>query len=381
MYATRGDAAEAEKAYREVLKLNPQAAAAQVELSKLQLLAGRPDESLKLAQEAARTAPRSLDARLAVARGFIASKNLPAADREVRALLAEYPEVPAVHVQNGFLQAQKKDPTAARASFNRALSLDPESLEALAGLVSLDLSAKDTASAKARIDQRLNAGKPSESLLLLAARTYASANDLPGAERMLKQALEANPESLSAYGMLAQVYMAQRRLDEARREFDNVAERQARPIAALTMAGMILQAQGNNAEAQKRFERVVGIDPAASVAANNLAWLLAENGGDLNRALELAEAATRATPDVPEMMDTLGWVYYKKDLPKLAIPQFERAAQKAPENAMYHHHLGLAYLQAGSVAEARQALERALAAHPDPATTAQIRQALDRASR
>ena len=106
--------------------------------------------------------------------------------------------------------------------------------------------------------------------------------------------------------------------------------------------------------------------------------MLADSGEDLDRALQLAQAATSTTPDVPEMMDTLGWVYYKKQLPQLAIPLFERCVEKAPESPIYQYHLGLAYAGSGDVERGRATLRRALNAKPDPAMATDIRQAIAR---
>ena len=93
-------------------------------------------------------------------------------------------------------------------------------------------------------------------------------------------------------------------------------------------------------------------------------------------ALQLARTAVAAAPQLPDVSDTLGWVYYKRKMPALAIPQFLRSIELAPNVATYHHHLGLVYLQAGDAERARTALEKALATGPDAATTAAIKKAL-----
>jgi Tfp pilus assembly protein PilF len=58
-------------------------------------------------------------------------------------------------------------------------------------------------------------------------------------------------------------------------------------------------------------------------------------------------------------------VYYKKNLPGHAIPAFERAIERAPDNPTYYYHLGLAHLQAGQEKQGRTALQRALALKAD----------------
>jgi Flp pilus assembly protein TadD len=62
--------------------------------------------------------------------------------------------------------------------------------------------------------------------------------------------------------------------------------------------------------------------------------------------------------------DTLGWIYYKKGLAALAIPPLRDSVEKAPKNATYHFHLGLAYVKNGDTAEGRKSLAAALALDP-----------------
>jgi Flp pilus assembly protein TadD len=126
------------------------------------------------------------------------------------------------------------------------------------------------------------------------------------------------------------------------------------------MAAVILQAQGKEEEARRRFERLVEANPRAAVAANNLAWMYASKGEQLDRALQLAQSAKAEIPDHPEVNDTLGFVYLKKQLPALAIAPLRLAVEKVPANPSFHYHLGLAYSQTGDKAAARQALEHAL---------------------
>jgi tetratricopeptide (TPR) repeat protein len=119
-----------------------------------------------------------------------------------------------------------------------------------------------------------------------------------------------------------------------------------------------------SADAQKRYEAIVATNQRAPVAANNLAWIYAENGANLDVALQLAQNAKSQLVDVPQVNDTLGWVYYKKDLPLLAIPPLEESVAKDPSNGSYRLHLGLAYAKAGQSDKARSALERALQLSP-----------------
>jgi Flp pilus assembly protein TadD len=140
---------------------------------------------------------------------------------------------------------------------------------------------------------------------------------------------------------------------------------------------MILEAQGKKAEAQAKFERVLQLDAEAPVAANNLAWLYVENDGNLDVALQLAQTAKRKLTDTPEVNDTLGFIYYKKNLPALAIPPLQLSVEKDPNNPLFHYHLGLAYAKAGNSTQARVSLSRALALKPDFNGAQEARTVLD----
>jgi Tfp pilus assembly protein PilF len=162
--------------------------------------------------------------------------------------------------------------------------------------------------------------------------------------------------------MLGQTYLRQNRLDEARAEFDRLATRQSRPVGALTISGTILQSQGRVQEARERFERVISIDPSAAVAANNLAWIYADSGQNLADAVRLAQSALQRLPDVPDVLDTLAWAYYKSNTPALAVSPLTRCINVAggAAGAGCHYHLGLVHARLGDVALAEQSLRTAI---------------------
>ena len=131
------------------------------------------------------------------------------------------------------------------------------------------------------------------------------------------------------------------------------------------MLGLLMHAQRNTRAAIEHYEKAVKLDPrTAAPAANNLAWLYAESGQNLDRALELAQMARLHLPADPEPLDTLGWVYMKKGTMSQAETFIRQAVDLNPNNPTYHYHLGVLYSQKGDDANARKSLERALALKP-----------------
>lgn len=351
-------------AFSEVLRLNPRAVPAQIALSQLELQRGRSEAAIELAESALESSPGNPLARVNVARGLIAQRDFTRADAEVRSLLMQYPQVATVHALHGALMTGKNDLTAARQAFERGLALDPASVEALMGLTTIDLREKRAAEARARVDAQLSAHPDRVELMLLAGRVYLAAGDLADAERILLRAIDLAPAQMLGYTMLAQVYFAQGKLDEARQGFDALANRRPKDITTRTLSAIIVQSQNNRAEAKKRYAEILEIDSRAAVAANNLAWIYAEEKLDLDYALRLAERAVQLLPDSAEAQDTLGWVYYQKELPALGIRPLLRSIELDPANASYRYHLGLAYLKSEERRKAREALEQALKLDP-----------------
>jgi len=189
-------------------------------------------------------------------------------------------------------------------------------------------------------------------------------NDTPGAEAHLRRLIEVAPERLGAYSLLAQLYVRENKLDEARTELTRLAAKQKRPVGAQTMIAMLYEQQRRPDEARKMYEQVLGYEPRAAVAANNLAWIMAERNDNLDVALKYAQTAKELLPDQPEVSDTLAWVYYKKDLASMAVAPLQHAIEKDPKNPAYHYRLGLVYLKAGNPVKARQSLQQALTLNP-----------------
>jgi Flp pilus assembly protein TadD len=153
-------------------------------------------------------------------------------------------------------------------------------------------------------------------------------------------------------------------------------KRQPKSAAAETMLGTILVNQNNIPEARRHFERALEIDPHTPVAANNLAWDYANNGGNLDVALQLAQTAKAALPENASVTDTLGWVYYKKGLSSLAVTTFRQATALDASNLDIQYHLGLALAQQGEKAEARKALEQVVRLKPGSASAEGAKRAL-----
>jgi tetratricopeptide (TPR) repeat protein len=309
-------------------------------------------------------------------RVLLAKNELTQAGRMLETMELDFRGSPAVLNLQAARESAAGNFAAARAFYLKAADRDPHDLEALTGLMSLDLRAGRKNDAVARIDSALTRMPPTVELLELAGSTYADAGNPGRAAELFQQAIELDPDRLQAYGLLGQLYASQQRIDDAIDRYRQVVARDARSVPALTMLGMLYEAQGRTAEAESYYKQVVTIDSRATVASNNLAWLYVAANRNLDEALTLAEAAQRQRPDEPSINDTLGWIYYRKNMPTPAVRHLEISVAGNPRDPVTLYHLGMAYMQAGSRLKAKTTLEQALAMKPDFDGSAEARQTL-----
>jgi uncharacterized protein HemY len=118
---------------------------------------------------------------------------------------------------------------------------------------------------------------------------------------------------------------------------------------------------GNRPAAIVQYRAVLDKDRNNVLGLNNLAYLLANVNPD--EALTHAQKAVEAQPGNPAVLDTLGWVCYRKGLYQMAVEHLKNAVAKGdtPERK---YHLALAYLKVGKRAQGEKLLQAALTADP-----------------
>jgi tetratricopeptide (TPR) repeat protein len=277
---------------------------------------------------------------------------------------AQLPKEPRVQMLEGQIRLLRRDPKAAEQRFAAALATQPSSYEALGGLVASRLAAGNVQGALAVANNALEKSPTDAKSLVLAARTYGETQDFKTAESLLKRAIEADPALLEAYSMLGQLYVADKRLDDALREFQRLSDLQPTAVGPKTVVAVLHHMANRRAEAKKSYQAVLRVDSSAVVAANNLAWMMVEDNENLDVALQLVQAAKVRSPQSPEVADTLGLIYYRRNLFAFSISAFEDAVKYAPANPEYHYRLGLALSKNNDPVRAKASFRTALALNP-----------------
>jgi tetratricopeptide (TPR) repeat protein len=175
-----------------------------------------------------------------------------------------------------------------------------------------------------------------------------------------KELLKVNPNSSDVWLRLG---ILQRQLgenDAAITSFGQAEKINPRNADAFLNHAMILEEEGKKQEAMDTYNKVLGIEPDNTLALNNLAFLNAEMGKNLDQALTFAQRAKQRVPDNPDISDTLGYVYYQRNLNTEALRIFRQLVQEQPQNATFRLHLAMALLKQGDKQGARDQAEKAM---------------------
>ncbi len=189
---------------------------------------------------------------------------------------------------------------------------------------------------------------------------YLSNKDVKRAEAAFQKAISENPNYPQPYYALAGIYIREENTDAAISQYETLLSKNPRQTRPNLILGIIHDQQKKFDLAEKYYRAALDIDPEFVPAANNLAYLLAFQDRNMDEALGLARKAKEKMPKSPDIMDTLGLVYYKKGIYDSAISEFSDALEKMPENAVVRYHLGMAYYKKGENAKARTELTEAL---------------------
>jgi len=297
-------------------------------------------------------------------------KNLTGARQDFEAARQIAPNDPGVYNNLAVVSAAENKPEDAMAAFENALKVDATNFVALNGIITQYANSHELDKAHARIDQVLGTYPNVAWLHFLKGQIYGYQSNAQSAEAEFRRALELDPNYLPAYSSLAAIFINTKQQDRAIAEYKKILAIRPDNAAVYTLIGMLEDTRQNYDAAAENYRKALELDQNSMIAANNLSWLYAVTGkGNLDEAVRLSQTVVQRNPNVPGFVDTLGWVYYKKNLYAAAVDQLQKAvtldeaaarSANISPSATYQYHLGMALKGKGDKEGSRRALEAAL---------------------
>jgi len=197
----------------------------------------------------------------------------------------------------------------------------------------------------------------------LLGECYLKLGKVDLATTTLYQALINHPTSQDPYLDLANLLFRDKKGDEAIELLKKAAIAIPSDMRAAIMEGTILYSQQNYKDAVAMYDDLLKTNPGLTVAANNMASIIADHfytdPAMLEKGRQAVERFTNSKE--PAMLDTIGWTYYRLNKLDLAQATFARAISTGNNvPAEIHYHYGATLLKAGNKSQAKVELTKAV---------------------
>jgi len=292
-------------------------------------------------------------------------------------LMDNYPNSPTGFWKMGLLEEKEGAKAKAIPLYRKALEKDSGVWFPLRRLTSLlrETNGRDAAITEItalRDKSKRSKAEYNVSLAQLTLTKKAAKEEFKGlsdeAKKYLDLAVEENPSFFPAYSLRAQLDAIAGDVDASIADYRKLIELKPKQKNFRLLLAMTLERQKKLDEAEKEYRSLLDIDPRFGPAANNLAWILAEEKkGNLDEALKLALVAKEALPKESAVSDTLGWVYFKKGSNRAALSFIKEAIEieenqndNSRVNPELFYHLGEVESAMGNSQAAKEAFEMSL---------------------
>ena len=141
------------------------------------------------------------------------------------------------------------------------------------------------------------------------AQVYLLLDKHDQAVSTLQRALTLAPGNPDTALLLADVYTEANEPEPAIHLLNDLIQKHRQDPSVLFRAGMLFEKLQRWKEAQEAYEGAVRLDDDNALAKNNLAWLLASRGGNIDVALSLAQKAKAVEGMHPEFAANLRAMY------------------------------------------------------------------------
>jgi tetratricopeptide (TPR) repeat protein len=190
-------------------------------------------------------------------------------------------------------------------------------------------------------------------LLLYLADAQALAGRHEDAVKTYSKGIEIDPDDAYFLEKRGASYDALGKYDNAVKDLSSALAVTPGNPALHFQVGRLYESQNLIEDAIASYRTVLKLNPEPAMAAaatNNLAWLLAQNEKTRTEALEYAKKALEAVPvnrrtgvKDPNVLDTVGWVYFLTGQYEEARKYIGQALTALPTHPTINYHLGRVY--------------------------------------
>jgi tetratricopeptide (TPR) repeat protein len=305
--------------------------------------------------------PGNADARLVKDRALIGLNEGDKALPDLEDLVAKYPNFADARYYLANLYFMRKDIAKANVEYEKLWKATPPDIRGYLGMQTVLIEQGKGEEAIKNLQTLVKANPKRLDFVYSLANFQARLGKYADAAENYKTILKSTANSEALWLRLG---LVQRELGQnaaALASFEQAQNADPKGVEGTLQRALLLDLMGQTKEARENYVKVLGVDPENVSALNNLAYIDAVAGRDLDQALTMVEKAKKKVPDSADISDTLGFIYYQKNLNPQALQELKSAVLKSPKNATFRLHLAMALLKTGDKLGAKNEADRALA--------------------
>lgn len=191
---------------------------------------------------------------------------------------------------------------------------------------------------------------------------------------MVRKALDKRTDVAQFYAIYASLLDEKNDYVQASKILDEGTKKFPENVQLRFFLGTVADRLGEKSKVIENMKLVIEMDPNHVQGLNYLAFTYAEANNNLDEAEKLVRRALEIEPHDGYILDTLGWILYKKGKFQDAIKVLEAAVRHQPNESIIAEHLGDAYHKHQLVDKARQMYKRAAETETNEKKIREIRQ-------
>lgn len=183
---------------------------------------------------------------------------------------------------------------------------------------------------------------------------------------VLKKAIAREKPKAGLYLMLASLYEDIKDYGKAIETIKEGLKVNENNIELMFMHGVLLDKSNNKEASIDQMRKILEIDPDHADSLNYIGYTYADQGIRLDEAKDLIQKALDIKPESGYIIDSLGWVYYKKGEYDEATKFLIKAAELIPDDPTINEHLGDVYFKQKKYEDCIKYYKKGLSLkHPD----------------
>ncbi len=194
-------------------------------------------------------------------------------------------------------------------------------------------------------------------VVLRIAVNLAASDRMDEAEKQLKEIIESDRNDIDAITALGNLLHSEKKYPEAAATFSQAIDALAEPgksdWSLFFARAVSYDAAKNWKNAEKDLRMAVTLDPEQAIVLNYLGYSWVDRGVNYDQGMEYIKKAVELRPNDGDIVDSLGWAYYRHGKYPEATTELERAVELKPQSWEINDHLGDVYWKTGRKLEAK----------------------------